>query len=95
MAKIVTRKQQPGWVETSRGQVKPFMNYRQISKGKNKGKFEVEVRIYTTKKIIVPASNIRSFPIRVKAQAEMNQLDGSYTDPITSMISDADQWAKA
>ena len=49
-------------VEPRRGHVKPFRQWREIRRGKNRGRYEVAVPNYRTRHIIVDADAVRRWP---------------------------------
>lgn len=51
------------WVPGSKGKFKPFDEFHEITRGKNKGKLEVILQPSHPKRIIVDKSSIRSFPV--------------------------------
>ena len=50
------------WIPGSKGKFKPFLDFREIRKGKNKGKFEIILQPSRPKKIIVERDDIKFFP---------------------------------
>lgn len=57
----------PGWLWWNpKGRWRPFVEFREIRKGKNKGKFEVILPAQPARKVIVERGMIRSFPVDVK-----------------------------
>jgi len=47
------------WIKN---QWKPILSARKLTRGQNKGKFEVTYRQYRLKKIVLPAKQIRVYP---------------------------------
>lgn len=55
----------PGWVWVERkGGFRPFVEFRQIIKGKRRGMVEVTLPAVKARKVIVETSSIRSYPIK-------------------------------
>ena len=53
----------PGWVwYEKKGSFRPFTEFRQIIKGKNKGKIEVTLPATPSRKVLVDPASIRSYP---------------------------------
>lgn len=59
--------QRPGWVwiEKPKGQFKPFTEFRQIQKGKNRGKVEVTLPATPARRVLVDPGSIRSYPVQI------------------------------
>lgn len=54
----------PGWVwYEKKGNFRPFTEFRQIQKGKNKGKIEVLLPATPARKVLVDPGSIRSYPV--------------------------------
>ena len=54
----------PGWVWVERkGGYRPFVEFRQITKGTNKGKVEVTLPAVNARKVIIEATSIKRYPI--------------------------------
>ena len=54
----------PDWVWVERkGCFKPFTEFRQIAKGKNRGKVEVLLPATPARKVLVDPGSIRSYPV--------------------------------
>jgi len=55
----------PGWVWVpgDKGKFRPFESFREIRKGKNRGKIEITLRPSHPKKIVVEKDAVRSFPV--------------------------------
>lgn len=57
-------KTKPGWIwYEKKGNWRPFVQFREIRKGKNAGKFEVLLPAQPARKVIVERGKIRSFPV--------------------------------
>ena len=52
------------WYE-KKGNWRPFVQFREIRKGKNAGKFEVLLPAQPARKVIVERGKIRSFPVEI------------------------------
>ena len=67
----------PGWVwlESKPGGWRPFLEFREIRKGKNAGKFEVLLPPQKPRKIIVERGAIRSFPVDQNLQLKFKQSE--------------------
>lgn len=50
------------WIPGDKGKFKPFTEFREIRKGKNKGKIEITIQPSRPKKIVVDPSAIKFFP---------------------------------
>jgi len=50
------------WIPGGKGRWKPFTEFREIRKGKNRGKVEIIIRPSKPKKIVVEKSAIKLFP---------------------------------
>jgi hypothetical protein len=54
----------PGWVWINgKGQWRPFVEWREIRKGRNKGKMEVVLPPMSGRRILVDRSAIKSYPV--------------------------------
>ena len=61
----------PGWVWVERkGGYRPFVEFRQITKGANRGKVEVTLPAVNARKVIVEAKSIRRYPITATFKEE-------------------------
>lgn len=50
------------WIPGDKGRFKPFSEFREIRKGKDKGKIEVIIQPSSPKKVVVEKSAIKYFP---------------------------------
>ena len=63
-----------GWVWwEQKGRFKPFTEFRQIIKGKNKGKIEVTLPATPSRKVLVDPASIRSYPVTINPKGEQEQ----------------------
>lgn len=61
----------PGWVwYEKKGNFRPFTEFRQIAKGKNKGKVEVLLPATPARRVLVDPTSIRSYPVTVNPKGE-------------------------
>lgn len=56
------------WIENKGGGYKPFIEFREIRRGKDKGKFEIILQPSRPRKIIVPISAIKYFPTQEESK---------------------------
>lgn len=55
----------PGWLwYEKKGSFRPFTEFRQIQKGRNKGKVEITLPATPARKVLVDPSSIRSYPVQ-------------------------------
>lgn len=52
------------WVE-KKGGFRPFTEFRQIQKGRDKGKVEITLPATPSRKVLVDPASIRSYPVAV------------------------------
>jgi hypothetical protein len=62
------------WIEHPKGQFKPFTEFRQIAKGKNRGKVEVTLPATPARKVLVDPASIRSYPVTINPKGEQIPL---------------------
>ena len=48
--------------EPKRGHVRPFTEYREIRRGRNRGRIEIKIKVGRASKVIVDPDAIRRFP---------------------------------
>jgi len=66
------------WVPGDRGMFRPFEQFREIRKGKNRGRVEIILRPSKPKKIIVDKESIRTYPTySMKGEPDGNQTESS------------------
>lgn len=64
----------PGWVwYEKKGSFRPFTEFRQIAKGRNKGKVEVTLPATPARKVLVDPASIRSYPVNINPKGEQEQ----------------------
>ncbi len=51
------------WVPGDKGRFRPFTEFRQIIKGKDRGKIEVTIPATPSRKVLVDPASIRSYPV--------------------------------
>ena len=51
-----------GYVRTDKGHLRPFMEIREIERGRNKGRFEVRMPNGQPQKVVVIRSQVHRFP---------------------------------
>ena len=56
------------WIPGNKGRWKPFLEFREIRKGANRGKLEVVIEPARPKKIIVEKSAVKAFPTYEEAK---------------------------
>jgi len=63
-----------GWLwEDHKGNWRPIVEFREIRKGKNAGKFEVTLPAAPSRKVIVERGVIRSFPVETVKPPEKKE----------------------
>jgi len=53
------------WVETKNG-FRPFVEFRHIIRGRNKGKVEVVLPARPSRKVLLEPGSIKRYPVQVK-----------------------------
>lgn len=63
------------WIPGDKGRWRPFIEFRQIQKGKNRGKVEVTLPAQPSRRIVVEASAIKSYPVAEPVE-EIKEVTG-------------------
>jgi len=63
------------WVPGDHGMFRPFVEFREIRKGKNRGRVEIILRPSKPKKIIVEKESIKAYPTYSKGGSDGNQAE--------------------
>lgn len=67
-------KLRPGWLwYEKKGRWRPFVEFREIRRGKNAGKFEVTLPAAPARKVIVERGVIKSFPAETVKPVEKKE----------------------